>query len=73
MFIQVISFDEEKLITEYFRFPITAFSYMDEPFAIRIGENRFSKTEIQIELKNDTLRINGHFDFGELKLIKRSI
>ena len=72
-FIQVISFDEEKLITEYFRFPVTAFSYEDEPFAIRIGENRFSKTEIQIELKNDALRINGRFDFGELKLIKRSL
>ena len=72
-FIQVISFDEEKLITEYFRFPVTAFSYEDEPFAIRIGENRFSKTEIQIELKNDNLRISGRFDFGELKLIKRSL
>jgi len=72
-FIQVISFDEEKVITEYFQFPVAAFSYEDEPFAIRIGENRFSKTKIQIELKSDTISISGCFDFGELKQIKRSL
>lgn len=57
------------LLTEYFRFKREEFTYEDEPFAVKIGENRFSKTGISLFLESETIQIKGQIKFGHLQEI----
>lgn len=53
-FIQII--DGRNATTAYFSFPIEAFSFSRKKFAIRIGQNYFSKDSIVLNIKqNDTI------------------
>lgn len=56
-FIQVI--DGVTTQTSYFSFPIEEFSYSREGFAIKIGENFFSKDSVVLHLKNSETSIAG--------------
>lgn len=58
---------------ENFRFPLEAFAWQDEPFAIRIGENHFSATGIMVKLPGEVLTVQGEMSFGALHSIKTSL
>lgn len=61
------------LTTHYFKFPIEDFHYQDEPFEIQIGDNRFSKTELRLDLNKEGVSIAGHFTFGDFLALERSL
>ncbi len=62
-FIQVI--DGLTAETTYFSFPIETFSFSTSEFAVRIGDNYFSKDSIVLNLKDGNTTVSGtieHFD-----------
>ncbi len=59
--------------TAYFRYPLVAFVWQDEPFALMIGENHFSETGITASLDNEELTLHGKVSFGSLHGIKTSL
>ena len=56
-FIQMI--DGTTAQTDYYRFPIEAFSFSKEKFAVRIGDNYFSEDSIVLNIHNDSTNIQG--------------
>lgn len=56
--------------TFQFEFPIDAFSYQDNPFEIKIGNNIFSKEKMMLDLEEKEFNIKGSFSFHDLTLIK---
>lgn len=60
-FIQVIYGSESK--TAYYKFPLSSFTAMEDPFEIRIGKNRFSLNGIEIDLEGETLSVAGKVQF----------
>lgn len=52
--------------TYQFEFPISAFSYQDHPFTIRIGDNIFSKDRMILNIKQKEMNITGSFSFHDL-------
>ncbi|MDF2613967.1 MAG: hypothetical protein K0S71_1753 [Clostridia bacterium] len=61
------------LVTHYYRFPLSDFSFQDEPFSIQIGKNIFSKTDIFLDLQHDHLRIEGHLYWNDIQPIQKSL
>jgi len=61
------------LMTEYFRFPVEAFKYQDEPFSIQIGENYFSRESLFISLESKEIKIKGQINFGPFRGIKTTL
>lgn len=57
-FIQVINGKTGK--TEYFRFPLSDFSYSDRRFAARVGENFFSADSFYVDLGEGEGRISAY-------------
>lgn len=76
-FIQVfISRHHQKdvsLTTHYFRFPFESFSYSQESFWIKIGQNYFSNERVEIKLRHNDLSITGSISISEMTPIKRTI
>ena len=72
-FIQLIStkmsdaFKDTSLQTEYFRFPLDAFSYKEDPFYFQIADNYFSETGISIFLESEHLKLKGQIYFGAFR------
>ena len=64
-FVQVITND-----TSYFvNYDIKEFYFSHEPFAIKIGDNLFSKEGIHIDIKTEELNINGDIKYTNNKSI----
>ena len=64
-FVQVITND-----TSYFvNYDIKEFDFSHEPFAIKIGDNLFSKEGIHIDIKTEELNINGDIKYTNNKSI----
>ena len=64
-FVQVITND-----TSYFvNYNIKEFDFSHEPFAIKIGDNLFSKDGIHIDIKTEELNINGDIKYTNNKSI----
>ena len=51
--------------TWYFRYPPDAFHYAPDAFDIRIGNSRFSKNGIALDLESDEARITGEIRYSE--------
>ena len=62
-----------KLKSFYFRYEMTDFSCETNPFSIRIGRNFFSKTHIDIKLKNDQLDLFGIININHMTPIKKTV
>lgn len=56
-FIQII--DGRTAQTDYYSFPIEEFVFSKKEFAIRIGQNYFSKDKIKLEIKTDSSSVYG--------------
>lgn len=52
--------------TRYFPFPISAFSTRDDPFEIRIADNRFSFTGINLDLEDKDGHIGATIRYGPI-------
>ncbi len=61
------------LVTDYYRFPLSDFSFRDKPFSIQIGKNIFSKRHIILNLHHDHLKIEGNLCLSGLKPIRKSL
>lgn len=76
-FIQVIISYEHGgdtiLKTHYYKFKIHEFKYTNEPFCLRIGNNKFNSEGVTLELINEECSIQGNINFSELTKIKRNI
>lgn len=59
-------FDGVNNITEFFKFPISEFSYEEKSFKIQLGDNIFSDQYLQLDLKGDKFHVNGKIEFEEL-------
>jgi len=72
-FIQCIHLHEKKKIISYnIDYPIEAFYCQDEPFSIAIGKSSFSLSEIDLNMKSETLSANGRIRIGQISPIKKS-
>lgn len=64
-FIQVL--DSAATRSHYFRFPLTAFQASRKTLDIRIAENRWQADCMELNLHNETLRIQGQLAFSALQ------
>ena len=64
--------DEQPIQTGYIRYPLEAFSFTDEPFSLRIGDNFFTETAITVNLNEHTKHISGTLNLGSFTAIKKS-
>ena len=74
-FVQVMFCDNSKasLITDYIRFPLSDFSYNDEPFQVNIAAQSFSKTAISVNLHSSSITIKGQLQISNMKPIRNSV
>ena len=66
-FIQVIIAPE--LETHYFRFELDEFKSNEKELYVEIGNNHFSKKEIEVHLENDLINLHGKLMFEDLQQI----
>lgn len=62
-----------KLETTYHRFPVSDFSYKDEPFRIQIGKNSFTKQEVLLDIQQEGLHLKGKISFKPLQPITKNL
>jgi tocopherol cyclase len=60
-FIQAINGISGK--SEYFRYPLSEFSWEKNHFYIKIGGSVFTENYIDLKIENENLRFSGHIDF----------
>jgi hypothetical protein len=53
--------------THYLRFSLNDFSYEVDTFSIQIGPNRFSDTQLVLDLELEHLRIHGEISIGQIQ------
>lgn len=76
-FIQIIN--GKNATTSYHSFPIESFSFSKKEFAVKIGQNYFSKEKIILNLKDDSTNIVGEVkmsnttNYSDRKIGKRKI
>jgi len=70
-FIQMIV--SPSMQTYYFKFPLESFDYTDNPFEIRIDNNTFSETGIEIDISDKNLYIKGKLQYGKFQKIEKSL
>ncbi|MFO7864941.1 MAG: tocopherol cyclase family protein [Salinivirgaceae bacterium] len=65
--------------TSYYSFPIEEFSFSKKHFAIKIGDNYFSKNGVVLHLKNDnshvsgTIEMSNHVEYTSRRLLNPGI
>lgn len=64
-FVQVIDSIEYK--TEYNRFLISDFKYSEKDLEVSVGENRFTRNSIHINMENETYPVSGHLEFYDIE------
>ncbi|MFU8792600.1 MAG: tocopherol cyclase family protein [Acholeplasmataceae bacterium] len=62
-----------KLKTYYVRYGIDQFSTTDDTFSVTIGQSRFSKTAIDLDISIDDLSLSGHIDIKDITPIQRHL
>ena len=75
-FIQYIIVDEtleNDISTGYVRFPVEAFGWNDEPFALKIEYNFFSESLVSVHLESVTDTISGNLKLGPLTPIESTV
>lgn len=76
-FIQVFISAHEKeklsLKTYYIRYDIKDFSFLDQPFSVRIKDNIFSKTMVSVDLNQEGLSIKGKVNITHTTPLHKSI
>ncbi len=70
-FIQTIDGADGK--TNWFPFPISAFSWQDEPFGLRIGNNVFSLEGLQVDLENNETHIKAELGYRDPTFLRGSL
>jgi hypothetical protein len=70
-FIQVINAKSGQV--QYYRFPLSDFSYEQDDFVISIGKNRFSRQGLILDLNDEALCISGELRFSEIVPFPRSL
>jgi len=70
-FVQVINGTSGQV--DYFKFPAAAFKYDKGKFAISVGENRFTRNTMHLELSLGNARIEGDLEFYDIIPFPRSI
>jgi len=70
-FIQTI--DGTDGITDWFPFPISAFSWQDEPFGLRIGANTFSLEGIHVDMENGRMHIKAELKYRNPTFLRSSL
>lgn len=63
-FIQII--DGRTALTDYYIFPVQDFYFSSDSFAIRIGNNYFSKEKLILDISNDSTSIRGEIQMRNL-------
>jgi hypothetical protein len=63
----------DKLQTEYIRFSYDDFSFQDDPFFIKIGENSFSITEVNLNIHTSKFSLNGTLHIEQITPLKTSL
>ncbi len=63
---------KDKVITGYCRYSIKEFSYTDNPFCVKIGDNTFTDKYLSVNLKDSICDIQGTLAFGEFTPIKQT-
>lgn len=74
-FVQYIIVDEtlkNGISTGYMRFPVEAFIWNDDPFAVKIAGNFFSESLVSVHIESDTDTISGNLKLGQLTPIGSS-
>lgn len=70
-FIQII--DSVNYRTEYFKFPISEFSYSKKAFDVTIGKNNFTKDRIQIDLEDQIYPVKGSLEFYDIEAFPKTL
>ncbi len=61
------------LSTHYFKYAYENFSYSQQDFWIRIGQNYFSNDRIEIQLQNQDISLSGQLTMHQLIPLKKSV
>ncbi len=61
------------LTTHYHRFSVDDFTYYDEPFSLKIGENTFTTKEIELNLKDEAYSLIGRITISDFTKIKTNL
>ncbi len=69
-FIQII--DGKTAKTNYYSFPIEAFEFSMKEFAIKIGQNYFSKEMIILNIKTDSSFVSGEIHTSNMRELKNN-
>ena len=64
-FIQVI--DSIEYRTEYNKFPISDFKYSDDSLEVSVGDNKFTRDMIQINMEDADYPVSGHLEFSQIQ------
>lgn len=70
-FIQVIIGPEYK--SYYINYDYTDFSYTDNPFSVKIGNNLFSTDCITLDIETDNVKLKGKIEYKNISPINQSI
>ena len=77
-FVQYIFVDSDEngvktVKTGYCRYSAEDFSFSDDPFMIRVGENVFTEKNVSVKLTDRNISIEGKLNLGAFTSIKTSI
>ena len=67
-FIQIISNN----FSEYIKYDFSEFSYSNNPFYIKIGDNYFSKDGISININKENIKVFGEIEYSKLISIRKN-
>lgn len=70
-FIQII--DSIGYKTEYIKFPISEFSYSEKELLIGVGNNKFTKESIDINLQDGSYPVTGFLEFYDIEPFPKTI
>lgn len=70
-FVQII--DSLEYNTEYFKFPLSDFSYSEKALDVTIADNNFKNNKIEVNLKNDKYSVNGSLEFYDIEPFPKTL
>lgn len=70
-FVQII--DSLEYHTEYFKFPLSDFSYSEKELDVTIANNNFKNNKIEIDLKSDTFSVQGNLEFYNIEPFPKTL
>ncbi|MBG9983504.1 hypothetical protein HYO62_01255 [Aerococcaceae bacterium DSM 111022] len=70
--VQTNDYGDKKTQTGYLRYDVSAFTYEENPFCVKVGKSKFSEHGISINLADEIFRFNGELSFGAFHPIQSS-